>query len=121
MRAEFDAQAFQSRPGSDLGGVGDANRYVDAQAPWALRKTDPARMDTVLYVLVEVIRHIAILVQPVMPGSAAAILDQIAVPSSARQFSDLAQPIAPGLQLPSPRPVFPRYVDPETPETGAPK
>jgi methionyl-tRNA synthetase len=78
-------------------------------------------MNTVLYVLVEVIRHIAILVQPVMPGSAAAILNQIAVPSSARQFSDLAQPIAPGLQLPSPRPVFPRYVDPEMPETGAPK
>jgi hypothetical protein len=27
--------------------VGAANRYIDEQAPWALRKTDPARMNTV--------------------------------------------------------------------------
>jgi methionyl-tRNA synthetase len=65
-----------------------------------------------------VIRRVAILVQPVMPGSAAAILDQIAVALSARQFGDLAQQIAPGLKVPSPRPVFPRYVDPDTLEAG---
>ena len=45
--------------------LGAANRYVDEQAPWALKKTDPARMATVLYVLAETIRHLAILAQPV--------------------------------------------------------
>ena len=45
-----------------------ADRYVDEMAPWALRKTDIARMGTVLYVLAEVIRHLAIFVQPVMPA-----------------------------------------------------
>jgi len=39
--------------------VGDANRYVDEQAPWALRRTDPARMATVLYTLAEALRHCA--------------------------------------------------------------
>ncbi|CAN0480745.1 unnamed protein product, partial [Hapterophycus canaliculatus] len=29
-----------------------ANRYVDFQAPWKLKKTDPERMRTVLWVLV---------------------------------------------------------------------
>ncbi len=47
-----------------------ANAYVDKQAPWALRKTDPERMATVLYVLAEVIRHLAVLAQPFMPESA---------------------------------------------------
>ena len=37
---------------------GDANRYVDAQAPWTLRKTDPARMATVLWVLAETLRRL---------------------------------------------------------------
>src|SRR5712672_574070 len=38
--------------------VADANRYVDEQAPWALRRTDPERMQTVLYVLTETLRHL---------------------------------------------------------------
>ena len=42
--------------------IGAVNRYVDAQAPWALAKTDPARQGTVLYVTAEVIRQVAILV-----------------------------------------------------------
>ncbi len=59
--------------------VGDANRYVDEQAPWTLRKTDPKRMRTVLYVLAETIRHLAILAQPVEHGSAELLLDQLEV------------------------------------------
>jgi methionyl-tRNA synthetase len=113
LRIEFHAQAFNRGLEAIWEAVGAANRYIDEQAPWALRKTDPARMSTVLYVLVEVIRQIAIVVQPVMPGSGTAILDQLAVPETARLFSDLAQQIVPGSQLPSPRPVFPRYVDPD--------
>ena len=47
--------------------VADANRYFAAQEPWALRKSDFARMETVLYVTAEVIRQVAILAQPAMP------------------------------------------------------
>src|ERR1700735_3233131 len=59
-----------------------ANRYIDTQAPWALKKTDPARMATVLAVLIEIIRIVVILLQPVMPNAAAAILDQLALPAA---------------------------------------
>jgi len=93
--------------------IGDANRYVDAQAPWALRKTDPARMATVLYVLAEAIRRIALLVQPVMPDSAAKILDQLAVAADARSFASLDAPLQAGTDLPKPAPVFPRFVEEE--------
>ncbi|WP_423602808.1 methionine--tRNA ligase [Sphingomonas sp. MS122] len=53
------------------------NQYIDAQAPWALRKTDPERMHAVLGTLVRAIRDLAILVLPVIPESAGKILDQL--------------------------------------------
>ncbi len=96
--------------------VGEANRYVDDQAPWALRKTDPARMATVLYVLAQAIRNLALLAQPFMPDSAGAMLDQLAVPAAARDFAGLEVKLQPGTALPAPTPVFPRYVEPEKPD-----
>lgn len=91
--------------------VGEGNRYVDEQAPWALRRSDPKRMQTVLYTLVEVLRHLGILVQPFVPAAAAALLDQLAVPEDARSFADLAQSLPPGRALPAPRGIFPRFVE----------
>ncbi|MGD9535830.1 MAG: methionine--tRNA ligase [Alphaproteobacteria bacterium] len=94
--------------------VSAANRYVDEQAPWALRKTDPARMATVLYVLAETIRRLAVLSQPFMPGASARILDQLAVGREARDFIDAFSPeaaLTPGTALPAPSGVFPRFVD----------
>ena len=41
--AELDEQAFHRALDAIWEVIGDANRYVDAQAPWALAKTDPAR------------------------------------------------------------------------------
>jgi len=93
--------------------VAEANRYVDEQAPWALRRTDPARMATVLYTLAEVLRHLGILTQPFLPDAAAALLDQLAVPAAARRFADLASPLPPGRALPAPHGIFPRFVAPE--------
>jgi methionyl-tRNA synthetase len=93
--------------------VGEANRYFAAQAPWALRKTDPARMETVLYVTAEVIRQAAILAQPAIPLGAPKLLDLLAVPAEARDFAALGKRLAPGIALPAPQGVFPRYVEPE--------
>ncbi|MDZ5697717.1 methionine--tRNA ligase [Chelativorans sp. M5D2P16] len=95
--------------------VAEANRYFAAQEPWALKKTDPARMETVLFTTAEVLRRIAILCQPFMPGSAEKLLDLLAVPADRRGFADVneAGMLAPGVQLPAPQPVFPRYVEKE--------
>ncbi|HYS48762.1 MAG TPA: methionine--tRNA ligase [Xanthobacteraceae bacterium] len=92
--------------------VADANRYFAGEAPWALAKTDPPRMATVLYVTAEVLRQIAILVQPFVPASAAKLLDLLAV--NERDFAALgaAHRIAAGKKLPPPNPVFPRYQEP---------
>jgi len=93
--------------------VGEANRYVDAQAPWTLRKTNPPRMATVLFVLADVIRILAIYAQAVVPGSAGKMLDQLAVPADKRSFADIATPLVAGTALPKPEGIFPRYVEAE--------
>jgi methionyl-tRNA synthetase len=91
----------------DVAAAGD--RYIDAQAPWALRKTDPERMKTVLYVVAETVRRIAILARPYIPGAAAKLLDLVAVPADAREFANLDAMLVPGTELPAPSGVFPRY------------
>jgi methionyl-tRNA synthetase len=96
--------------------VAEANRYFAGEAPWALAKTDPQRQRTVLYVTAEVIRQIAILAQFVMPESSAKLLDSLGIPQDARDFAALggATRVKPGIALPAPTPVFPRYVEPST-------
>ena len=91
-------------------GVSEANRYFAAQEPWALKKTDPARMGTVLFVTAEVVRQAAILLQPVIPEGAGKLLDTLCVTADARDFAHLgaAHRLAPGTVLPTPQGVFPR-------------
>jgi methionyl-tRNA synthetase len=98
--------------------VADANRYFAGQEPWALRKTDPARMESVLWTTAETIRRVAILCQPFMPGSAAKLLDLLAVPQDERSFThvDGAHALVSGTVLPPPAPVFPRYIERAAPE-----
>ena len=95
--------------------VADANRYFAGEEPWAYKKTNPKRMETILYVTAEVVRQIAILVQPVMPESAGRLLDQLGIPADARSFAALGPKarLKPGTELPPPQPVFPRYVEAE--------
>ncbi|MGE0232607.1 MAG: methionine--tRNA ligase [Flavobacteriaceae bacterium] len=112
-RAAFERQQIHVALNAIWAVVADANRYFAGQEPWALRKSDPQRMATVLYVTAEVIRQIAILVQPVMPDSAAKILDLLAQDAGDRAFAALGKRLDPGRQLPAPSGVFPRYVEDE--------
>lgn len=113
-RAAFDSLAFHRGLESVWRVIASANRYFTAQQPWVLRKTDPERMATVLYVTAEVLRIVALLVQPIMPGSMSRLLEQLGQPEGeARGFEALGTRIAPGTVLPKPSGVFPRYEEPE--------
>jgi len=111
LRMEMAEPAFHRALETIWQVVGAANRYVDEQAPWALRKTDTARLGTVLYTLAETIRHLAILAQPFVPEAAAKLLDQLSLPPDRRDFSALAAALIPGTVLPKPAGIFPRYVE----------
>lgn len=112
-RASVDVQTFHEAIEAVWVVVRAGNSYIDRQAPWALKKTDPARMGTVLYVLAESLRMVGLILQPFMPTSMGKLLDQLAVPDTARDFTAWSQPLAGGVDLPAPQGLFPRYQEPE--------
>lgn len=95
--------------------VAEANRYFASQEPWILRKQDPVRMGTVLYVTAEVLRVIGILTQPFVPAAASKLLDLLGIAPDRRNLNDIGPttPLPPSGPLPPPEPIFPRYVEPE--------
>ena len=114
VRKAIGDQAFQKALEEIWAVIGAGNRYIDEQAPWSLKKTDTARMETVLSVLVEGLRRLAILCQAFMPDSMAKLLDLLAAPLNARDFKALsaAAAIPAGTALPPPVAIFPRIVEP---------
>ena len=127
VRQAIEIQSFHDALEAIWRVVREANRAIDADAPWTLRKTDPARMKSVLYIMTEVIRHLAILLSPFMPDSCDRLLDQLAVPKEARNFEALklageateGHALKPGTPLPKPEGVFPRYVEAAAEDGGA--
>ncbi|HEX8047236.1 methionine--tRNA ligase [Rhizobium sp.] len=113
-REDMSKQALHRALASIIAVVSESDRYFAGQEPWALKKTDPARMATVLYVTADVVRQIGILLQPFMPDSSAKLLDLIAIPADKRDFAALGEAgrLVPGTPLEAPKPVFPRYVAP---------
>lgn len=116
VRRHMDACAIHKALGTIWNVVSETNRYFAGEEPWALKKTDPARMGTVLYVTAEVVRNVALLAQPVVPAGAAKLLDVLGVSDDERSFAFCGADhrLKPGVELPKPEPVFPRFVEPET-------
>jgi len=115
VRGHLDVQAFHEALEAVWRVVRDANGYVDAQAPWKLKKEDPARMAAVLWTLAETVRLLGLVLQPFMPDSTARMLDQLSLAETDRGFAafDRAHALKPGVALPKPEGVFPRYVEEE--------
>ena len=89
------------------------NAYIDEQAPWALKKTDTERMETVLGTLYICIAQLAVAIRPVIPASADILLDAMGIAPDLRSFDGIAghwySPLAEsGFNLAQPQPLFPR-------------
>ena len=106
VNARFEQLAFSHGLEAWMTAVFACNAYVDALAPWALRKTDPERMAAVLGTLVEAVRQLTIAVEPIIPESAGRLLALIDSGAD-------GQPIA------QPQPLFPRLELPEDEEAAA--
>jgi methionyl-tRNA synthetase len=91
----FERLAFSVGIESWLKAVFACNAFVDTQAPWALRKTDPERMAAVLGTLVAAVRQLARAIAPIIPASADKLLTLIAAGEG-------------GAPIPQPTPLFPR-------------
>ena len=91
----FGRFAFSQGIDAWLKAVFACNAYVDATAPWALRKKDPERMAAVLGTLVAAVRALAEAIVPI-------------VPESAQKIIDLIDSGAGGQPIVQPQPIFPR-------------
>lgn len=97
--------AFNEALDEIVGVVRQANQWIVQTAPWAI-KDDPVKRGEVLRALYEALRAVAICLQPFIPTSASALLDQLAVPGDARTLAALREPPPKGTILPPPQPVF---------------
>lgn len=114
LQDKFERLAFSDGLEFWMKAVFACNQYVDEQAPWALRKTDPGRMQAVLLTLFKQVRALAIAVRPVVPASADRLLDQLGVPMNERDYASLDDKswfdrlINSDFRLQKPEGVFPR-------------
>ena len=54
--------------------LSETNTYIDSEAPWKLKNSNYDRMNTVLFVSIEIIRRSTILLYPIIPESCEKIL-----------------------------------------------
>jgi len=113
VRAAMDEFAFHRALTAIWEWIGALNRYIDAQAPWALAK-DPsqaARLRTVLYTLADALRALTILLEPFLPEAAAALARQLGREGPGRLAElDTWGRIAPGTRVTKGAALFPRIV-----------
>ncbi|SCA55183.1 Methionine--tRNA ligase [Candidatus Terasakiella magnetica] len=115
VREQIDVQSFNDAIETIWLAIRAANAYVDHQAPWKLKKEDPDRMATVLYVLAETIRNVALLLQPLMPTSMDKMLSLLEISENDRTFASCGEAgaLKAGTALEKPEGVFPRFIDHE--------
>lgn len=115
----FERLAFSEGLEAWMRAVFACNHYVDEQAPWALRKDDPDRMEAVLMTLFRCVRNLAIAVRCVVPASADRLLDQTGIAHDQRDFAAVEDGewfprlVASGFRVAKPEGVFPRLEMPE--------
>lgn len=109
FRTAFEGLAIGQALEAWMRAVFACNQYIDVQAPWALRKSDPDRMHAVLGTLVRAIRDLALTIWPVIPASAEKLLAQLGekpLNTAGRAWYDVKA--AGGFRIDPPTGVFPR-------------
>jgi methionyl-tRNA synthetase len=106
MPEAFERFAFSVGIEAWLRAVFACNQYIDAQAPWALKKTDPERMAAVLGTLVAALRELTPAIAPI-------------IPESANKLMAVIDAGAGGAPIPQPTPLFPRLELPDDEEEAA--
>lgn len=127
--AHFDKLAFSEALSAIWQLVGRANKYIDETAPWVLAKDESkkARLGTVLYNLMEVIRIATVLSAPAMPLLSGKVSEQIGMDLTHAVWADGEKwgLTVPGAKVEKKDAIFPR-IDPKsldlpTEEEPAPK
>lgn len=91
--------------------ISEANKYMDTNEPWKLKKENPEQMAHVLRVLMESFASLSVLLEPFMPTAAAQFQKQINF--EGKTLADIetdGELLQTGTELPKPQGVFMRVV-----------
>ncbi len=113
MPEAFEALALSQAAEAWLQAVFACNAYIDAQAPWALKKSDPERMETVLATLFICIAQLAVGIAPLIPASSKKLLDHMGIPEDVQSYAAIGShwysPLAESdFRMAAPQGLFPR-------------
>ena len=75
----FENLAFDQALALVMKKLTELDRFIDAEEPWVLAKTDRERLAKTVYVLLESLRHVALMLYPIMPETAEKILASLGV------------------------------------------
>ncbi len=99
--------------------VGLANKYIVENAPWEMAKAEDGQKNlaTVFHTLLETLRLLALVVEPIMPGTAAKMNTGLGVETTGTLASRSAWgQLIPGTVIAKPEPLFPRLEKKKAPK-----
>jgi methionyl-tRNA synthetase len=113
VRVDRALETVWSAGAERASGIVQANKYVEETQPFRLIKTDAKKAGEVLYALLESCRRYAWMLDPVMPDAARKIIEAVGQDYEAEKKRPIAElrawgGLAPGSELPEPKPIFPR-------------
>lgn len=107
-----------------MGLAHEANRYLDAKAPWKAIKDNRRDAAKSLYVAIEIICHLKTMLYPFLPFSSQKLHELLGFEGKVEDQGWQAEPPPPGQKLPEPQPLFSKLddslVEEETKRLGKP-
>jgi methionyl-tRNA synthetase len=67
----------------------EVNKYVNDSAPWSLKEDNLEKRNVIIYVVLDFIRKISILLQPVIPEKTKIILDSLNINQNERYIKNI--------------------------------
>ena len=79
----------------------NANKYFNDQKPWSLKEKNPERMNTILYTILNQIRSISILLNPIIPIATEKVLSTLSIDKANINLESLKNTklLKPGIKL----------------------
>ena len=81
---------------------------MDSQAPWSLKKTNPDRMNVVLFIIANIIIKSSIMLFPIIPSSTNKALSYFNLNEKKISFNNFENFIDYDILVNKPKPIFPR-------------
>jgi methionyl-tRNA synthetase len=88
---------------------GRGNQYFQEQQPWKTRTEDPEACRRAMFVLANLIKDIAVLIEPFLPTTSASIFKQLGLPQ--QTWNDLGNLSVKGHAIGEPAPLFQKLED----------